>query len=64
MASILVSKSGPLKGTISINGAKNSVLPLMAASLLTDDSSILEDVPGLEDVQVMSQLLANFGSQL
>ena len=64
MARLLVSKSDPLKGTISINGAKNSVLPIMAASLLTDDSSFLEDVPGLEDVQVMSQLLVHFGSRL
>jgi UDP-N-acetylglucosamine 1-carboxyvinyltransferase len=64
MASLLVSKSDPLKGTIAINGAKNSVLPIMAASLLTGDSSLLEDVPRLEDVQVMSQLLTIFGSRL
>ena len=59
-----VSKSNPLKGHVTINGAKNSVLPIMAASLLTDDISVLEDVPRLEDVHVMSQLLRNFGSSL
>ncbi|MDD2502422.1 MAG: UDP-N-acetylglucosamine 1-carboxyvinyltransferase [Clostridia bacterium] len=53
-----------MKGLITISGAKNSVLPIMSASLLSDDSSLLEDVPLLEDVNVMSQLLAHYGSRL
>ncbi|HHY81809.1 MAG TPA: UDP-N-acetylglucosamine 1-carboxyvinyltransferase [Clostridiales bacterium] len=64
MASFLVSKSGPLKGKVTINGAKNSVLPIMAASLLSDKCSILEDIPNLEDVNVMCELLEHFGSRL
>ena len=64
MASFLVSKSNPLKGRVTINGAKNSVLPIMAASLLSDGTSILEDVPLLEDVSIMCQLLEHFGSIL
>ena len=64
MASLLVRKSNPLKGTVAIGGAKNSVLPIIAASLLTDDTSILEDIPRLEDVTVMCELLECFGSQV
>jgi UDP-N-acetylglucosamine 1-carboxyvinyltransferase len=62
MASLLVKKSGPLKGRITISGAKNSVLPIIAASLLSDDVSILDDIPRLEDVEVMCELLEHFGS--
>ncbi len=64
MASFLVTKSGPLKGRVTINGAKNSVLPIMAASLLSDGTCTLEDVPLLEDVNVMCQLLEHFGTCL
>jgi UDP-N-acetylglucosamine 1-carboxyvinyltransferase len=62
MASLLVTKCGPLKGKVTISGAKNSVLPIIAASLLTDDASTLDDIPRLEDVEVMCELLENFGS--
>ncbi|HHU48146.1 MAG TPA: UDP-N-acetylglucosamine 1-carboxyvinyltransferase [Clostridiales bacterium] len=61
MASFLVTNSGPLKGKVTINGAKNSVLPIMAASLLSDGIITLEDVPLLEDVNVMCRLLEHFG---
>lgn len=64
MAKFVVTKSGPLKGKVAINGAKNSVLPIMAASLLSDGFSTLEDVPRLEDVHVMCRLLEYFGSRL
>lgn len=64
MAKFIVTKSGPLKGKVAINGAKNSVLPIMAASLLSDGFSTLEDVPRLEDVHVMCRLLEYFGSRL
>lgn len=64
MASLLVTKSGPLKGKVKISGAKNSVLPIMAASLLSDDINILDDIPRLEDVHVMYELLEHFGAEL
>ncbi|HOB19075.1 MAG TPA: UDP-N-acetylglucosamine 1-carboxyvinyltransferase [Candidatus Atribacteria bacterium] len=64
MPSLLVSKSGPLKGEVVISGAKNSVLPILAASLLTDDTSRLDDIPDLEDVEVMCELLEHFGSKI
>ncbi len=64
MPSLVVSKSGPLKGEVVISGAKNSVLPILAASLLTDDTSRLDDIPDLEDVEVMCELLEHFGSKI
>ncbi|HZK34737.1 MAG TPA: UDP-N-acetylglucosamine 1-carboxyvinyltransferase [Bacillota bacterium] len=64
MPGFLISNSGPLTGQVTISGAKNSVLPIMAASLLTDDTSILNDIPELEDVEVMCELLTHFGSKI
>lgn len=54
-------KSGPLKGEVIISGAKNSVLKLMAASILAEDVCIIENVPNLQDVQVMSEILSALG---
>ncbi|NLH59748.1 MAG: UDP-N-acetylglucosamine 1-carboxyvinyltransferase, partial [Clostridiales bacterium] len=64
MPSFLVSNNGPLTGEVTISGAKNSVLPIMAASLLTDGTCILDDIPRLEDVEVMCELLRHFGSKI
>ncbi len=61
MAKLLVEKSGPLRGTVKIKGAKNSVLKLMAASILADDSCTIESVPELLDVEVMATLLESLG---
>jgi UDP-N-acetylglucosamine 1-carboxyvinyltransferase len=51
----------PLKGTIPISGAKNATLPLMIASLLTDDTLILDNVPRLADVVQLQRILGNHG---
>ena len=51
----------PLSGEITIGGAKNAALPLMAAGLLTDQRLILSNVPRLADIQTMSLLLAQHG---
>ena len=47
----------PLHGTIPISGAKNATLPLMIASLLTDDMLVLENVPRLADVGLLQHIL-------
>ena len=52
----------PLQGKVRISGAKNSVLPIMAASLLTDDKLIIRNMPHLDDVALMNQLLAGLKS--
>ncbi|MDD4496250.1 MAG: UDP-N-acetylglucosamine 1-carboxyvinyltransferase, partial [Eubacteriales bacterium] len=60
----IIHKSQPLKGAIRINGAKNSVLPIMAAALLTEGESIIEDVPPLNDVRIMSEIISLLGAQI
>ncbi len=50
-----------LAGNIPISGAKNAALPLMIASLLTDDTLTLENVPHLADVEQLIRILGNHG---
>lgn len=61
MDKLVVHKSGPLNGEVVISGAKNSVLKLMAASILADEECIIENVPNLEDVKVMAEILRALG---
>jgi UDP-N-acetylglucosamine 1-carboxyvinyltransferase len=53
-----------LQGTIPISGAKNAALPLMIASLLTDDRLTLKNVPNLADVNLLARILRNHGVDL
>ncbi len=64
METILVKKSGALNGHLKVNGSKNSILPILAATLLTKDKCILHDIPKLEDVNVMCDLLSNLGAKI
>lgn len=65
MHKILVKNNNkPLVGEIPVNGAKNSILPIMAASLLCNASVTLFNVPDLIDVHLMSELLKNFGAEV
>ena len=50
-----------LNGTIPISGAKNAALPLMIASLLTDETLTLDNVPRLADVALLKRILGNHG---
>jgi UDP-N-acetylglucosamine 1-carboxyvinyltransferase len=61
MDRIRIRGGAPLKGVIAIGGAKNAALPLMAASLLTDETLILENLPDLADVATMANLLVQHG---
>ncbi len=54
----------PLNGTVPIKGAKNAILPLMAAALLTDEPVILHNISYLSDVITMSGLLASLGASV
>ncbi|MFM8779501.1 MAG: UDP-N-acetylglucosamine 1-carboxyvinyltransferase, partial [Acidimicrobiaceae bacterium] len=58
---IIVRRSGPLSGNVQVPGAKNSVLKLMAATLLAEDEFVLTNVPAIADVDTMSELLAALG---
>ncbi len=60
-ARLLIHRSGPLRGRVSVNGAKNAVLPIMAACLLTEERSIIERVPHVTDVLTMIEILRHLG---
>ena len=60
MGSILVTGGAKLEGEIQISGAKNSALPIMAASILFDEVE-LDNIPCLTDIDTMVQLLTNHG---
>ena len=61
MDRIRIVGGAPLNGTIPISGAKNAALPLMIASLLTDQTLILDNVPRLADVAQLKRILSNHG---
>ncbi|HEX9702890.1 MAG TPA: UDP-N-acetylglucosamine 1-carboxyvinyltransferase [Rhodospirillales bacterium] len=61
MDRIVIRGGRPLRGTIRIGGAKNAALPLMAASLLTEDTLSLSNLPELADITTMAKLLGELG---
>ncbi len=61
---IAVRSTGPLEGTIVVPGAKNSVLKLMATTLLTDGVFELSNVPDIVDVSIMGDLLEAIGVRM
>ncbi len=61
MDQIFVRGGNPLKGSVNIRGAKNSALPLMAASLLAEGPSVLHNVPCLHDIFSMDKVLTEIG---
>lgn len=64
MAKYLIQQSKPINGEVTISGAKNAVLPIMAATILTDEACELSEVPDLRDVSVMKELLLELGAEL
>src|SRR3989338_7489058 len=50
-----------LKGEVTVSGAKNAVLPILAATLLTDDACIIKNVPDLRDTNTMIKILRSLG---
>ncbi|MGA0884554.1 MAG: UDP-N-acetylglucosamine 1-carboxyvinyltransferase [Ilumatobacteraceae bacterium] len=61
---IRIDHNGPLEGEVRVPGAKNSVLKLMAATVLADGEFVISNVPGIVDVEIMSQLLRSLGSSV
>ncbi len=64
MAKYVVKQSGPLRGEVFVSGAKNAVLPLMAAALLAEQECIIRDVPMLRDVAFMKEILISHGAKI
>ncbi len=64
MEKLLVRGGRPLKGQVEISGSKNAILPIMAASLMSSGEVVLNGVPELEDINVMSEALALLGAKV
>src|SRR5438046_2466200 len=62
MDSLLIKGGVPLHGEVTIGGAKNAVLPIMAATLLTSEPCVIRHVPKLSDVRFMGQILTWLGA--
>jgi len=59
---ILVTGGVPLEGIVRVSGAKNAVLPAMAASILAPGKTVLREIPKLADVRTMCELLQHLGA--
>jgi len=61
MKKLVINGGVPLNGEVEISGAKNATLPLMVASILTDESLTLTNLPHVSDISTMASLLINLG---
>jgi len=64
MDSFLIKGGLPLHGEVEISGSKNAALPIMAATLLTDEPCVIRHVPDLSDTRFMAQILESLGAQV
>ncbi|HUS59864.1 MAG TPA: UDP-N-acetylglucosamine 1-carboxyvinyltransferase [Nevskiaceae bacterium] len=64
MAKFIIKGGKTLKGEIKISGNKNAILPIMAATLLTQQECFLENVPKISDVLVMGEILKDIGAEI
>jgi UDP-N-acetylglucosamine 1-carboxyvinyltransferase len=64
MDKLLVHGKRSLKGSINISGSKNASLPILAATLLSDDASIVRRVPDVSDTNYMLQILRALGAEV
>ena len=64
MDAFLIKGGVPLHGEVEISGAKNAVLPILAATLLTPEKCVVRRVPNLSDVHFMSKILSSLGAKV
>ena len=64
MEKLLINGGIPLNGTISCSGAKNAALPMIAATILSDESIVLKNLPYLQDITTMFELLGSMGCEI
>lgn len=63
MSKYIINGGNKVEGRLSIRGAKNSVLPIMAASILNESKSIINNIPNISDVHVMIDILKSIGCE-
>ena len=61
MDKLLIEGGFPLKGEVTISGAKNAALPILISSLLSDETLTLKNVPSLQDIETCIDLLSALG---
>jgi UDP-N-acetylglucosamine 1-carboxyvinyltransferase len=64
MDKIIIRGGQQLSGSVKISGSKNSALPILAATLLTNERCVIQHVPDLSDVHYMLQILAQLGAEV
>lgn len=64
MDKLVIKGGAPLQGEIRISGAKNAALPILAATLLTDEPMVIGNIPHLHDITTTMELLGRMGSEL
>lgn len=64
MEKFVIEGSATVRGTVKPSGAKNAALPIMAATLLTTEECVLDNVPLVEDVRTMAKLLRHLGCEV
>jgi UDP-N-acetylglucosamine 1-carboxyvinyltransferase len=64
MAKLIIDGGHPLNGVVTPSGNKNAALPLLAATLLTDERVVLHNVPQIRDVLTMLQILTDLGAEV
>ena len=64
MEKLLIKGGNPLSGTISCSGAKNAALPMIASTILCDEKVILKNLPYLQDITTMFELLGSMGADI
>ena len=64
MEQYIMKGGNPLNGEVTISGAKNAALGILAASIMTDDDVILENLPNVRDIRVLIQAMREIGAQI
>ncbi|MFC2478381.1 MAG: UDP-N-acetylglucosamine 1-carboxyvinyltransferase, partial [Treponema socranskii subsp. buccale] len=64
MDKLLVYGGYPINGSVIISGAKNAALPILFATILTNETVVLHNVPRLHDVETTIRLLENLGAKI
>ena len=64
MEKLLINGGSTLKGEINCSGAKNAALPMIAATILSDENIVLKNLPYLQDITTMFELLGSMGADI
>ena len=64
MQKFVITGGRPLTGEVRIAGAKNAVLKMMAAAVLTDERCVLRNVPKISDVAILRELMTDIGFEV